>query len=258
MNTKLKLYTIFLLSSIFTACSSYKNTKYFQDIKQNSTNDITNFSALTVQKQDVLAISVTSLNPEASAIFNTNLSRINGNNFDYNPINPITGYLVDQSGNIQLPLLKTVQVGGLTTDQVKASILQKVSNMLKEPVVTVRIMNFKITVLGDVGHPGVFQVPNERITFTEALGLAGDLNITALRKDVLLIREVDGKRQSINLDLTSKDLIESPYYYLKNNDVLYVQAGKNKYAQASRGFQTGTLILSALSIIAIVFSTLHN
>ena len=258
MKLKFIFYSLLVILSVLTGCSSYKKTKYFQDLGQNMTKEISNYSALTVQNQDVLAISVTSLNPESSAIFNTNLSRINGNNFDYNPINPVTGYLVDQRGDIQLPLIGSVQVAGLTTNQVQAAILAKVSPMLKEPVVTVRMMNFKVTVLGDVGHAGVFQVPNERITITEALGLAGDLNITALRKDIVLIREVDGKRESVKVDLTTKNILESPYYYLKNNDVLYVQAGKNKYAQASRGFQTGTLVLSALSIVAIVFSTLHN
>ena len=258
MISKLKLYSLLLLITSLVSCSSFKKTQYFQDAKLNHLSEITNFNPLTVQKQDLLAINITSLNPEASAIFNTNLARMNGNNFDYNPINPITGYLVDQNGNVQLPLIGAIKVDGLTTTQVQAAILKLVSPMLKEPTITVRIMNFKITVLGDVGHPGVFQIVNERVTFTEALGLAGDLNITAIRKNVLLIREVDGRRQTMALDLTSDELLNSPYYYLKNNDVLYVQAGKNKYAQASRGFQTGTLVLSALSIVAIVFSTLHN
>jgi polysaccharide export outer membrane protein len=258
MTSKLKLSSLAVLILVLSSCSSFKKTQYFQNSKLNTSEAISNFNPVTVQKQDLLAINVSSLNPESSAIFNTNLTRLNGNNYDVNPINPVTGYLVDQDGNVQLPLIGALKVDGLTITQVQSKILSKVAHMLKEPTVTVRLMNFKITVLGDVGHPGVFQIPNERITFTEALGLAGDLNITALRKDVLLIREVDGQRQTVALDLTSDELLKSPFYYLKNNDVLYVQAGKNKYAQASRGFQTGTLVLSALSIVAIVFSTLHN
>ena len=252
------IYLLIVMSCLLISCSAYKQVPYFQDAELNSVLPIQNYSPLTVQKNDILGINITSLNPEASAIFNNNLTRTNGSNFDLSPINPVLGYLVDQKGNITLPLLGETNVAGMTTSEVQQKILAKASSLLKEANVTVRILNFKVSVLGDVEHPGVFPVTNERLTVTEALALAGDLNITAKRSSLMLIREIDGQRTVIPIDLTSKDTYTSNNYYLKNNDVIYVQPGKTKYAQVSRGFQTGTLIVSALSVIAIVFSTLHK
>ncbi|WP_421940325.1 polysaccharide biosynthesis/export family protein [Pedobacter sp.] len=252
------IYLLIVMSCLLISCSAYKQVPYFQDAELNSVLPIQNYSPLTVQKNDILGINITSLNPEASAIFNNNLTRTNGSNFDVSPINPVLGYLVDQKGNITLPLLGETNVAGMTTSEVQQKILAKASSLLKEANVTVRILNFKVSVLGDVEHPGVFPVTNERLTVTEALALAGDLNITAKRSSLMLIREIDGQRTVIPIDLTSKDTYTSNNYYLKNNDVIYVQPGKTKYAQVSRGFQTGTLIVSALSVIAIVFSTLHK
>jgi polysaccharide export outer membrane protein len=256
---KAAYWLLLLLSCFAFSCGSYKNVPYFQNGKTEATESINNFSPVTIQSQDILGINVISLNPEASAIFNTNQSRVNGNNFDINPINPINGYLVDEEGNIKLPLVGLLKVSGLTTAQAEEKIYQRVAPDLKDATVTVRLMNFKITILGDVEHPGVYPIANERVTIIDALGMAGDLNITAERKNVQLIREVNGERKYITIDLTSKSLFTSSYYYLKNNDAIYVQPGKLKYAQVNRGgFETGTLVLSALSIIAIVFSTLHK
>ncbi len=258
MKNKHNYSLLLLLSCLLFSCSAYKQVPYFQDAEINSTLPIQNYSPLTVQKNDILGINITSLNPEASAIFNNNLTRTNGSNFDVSPINPVLGYLVDQEGNINLPILGKTKVVGMTTSEVQQTVLTKVSPLLKEANVTVRILNFKVSVLGDIEHPGVFTITNERVTVTEALALAGDLNITAKRGNVILIREIDGQRTILPIDLTSKSAFTSSHYYLKNNDVIYVQPGKTKYAQVSRGFQTGTLIVSALSVIAIVFSTLHK
>ncbi|HSM63389.1 MAG TPA: hypothetical protein VK833_05575, partial [Gillisia sp.] len=129
---------------------------------------------------------------------------------------------------------------------------------LKEPIVNIRILNFKISVLGDVLNPGVFTLQNERSTIPEALSLAGDLNITAIRTNVLLIREIGGERNFIPIDLTSKEIFNSPYFYLKNNDVIYAQPDKTKFATVDRGYRTATVVLSALSVLAIVFSAIYR
>jgi polysaccharide export outer membrane protein len=238
----------------------YKKVPYFQNLntKETPAELVSNFTPLTVQPQDILAINVTSLNPEASAIFNTNLSRLNGNNFDINPNNPITGYLVDPQGSIQLPFIGAVKVSGSTTEEIRKNIQQSLKAYVKEPTVTVRILNFKISVLGDVANPGVYQIANERVTLTDVLSMAGDLNITAVRTNLLLVREVDGERKYTTIDLTSKELFTSSYFYLKNNDLIYVQADRTKYAQVDRGYRVVTLLLSGLSIIAIVLSNLYR
>lgn len=229
---------------LLSACNSYKNVPYFQNINRvNDTREqIANFTPLTIQSSDILSVNVTSLNPLA---YSDSSSRT-------------SGYVVDQNGQIGLPLIGKVDVAGLTTSVAAERIQKKLLPFLKEPAVNVRMLNFKIAVFGDVAKPDVFKVASERITFTEALSMAGDLNITARRTDVLLIREIDGKREFIPMDLTTANVFHSPYYYLKNNDVIYVQPDKTKYANVDGSYRNWSLILSGLSIVAIILSNALN
>src|SRR5690606_5994901 len=197
--------------------------------------------------------SVSSLNPEASAVFNYNLNTVTGLNYAVQN-NPVLGYLVDQQGNIQLPLIGDMKVSGIPVSEARKQIQTKLLTYLKEPVVNIRMLNFKVTVMGDALRPGVYEVQNDKITLPEAIGLAGDLNITAPRENVMLIREQDGNRQYSPIDLTSKDLFNSPWYYLKNNDVIDIQRGRTKYATVDRSYRSLSLVLSALSIVAIVLT----
>lgn len=256
-----KFSKFYLLISclFFSSCSSYKRIPYFQnlDLKAPRKESISNYTPVTIQPNDILGIYISSLNPEASAVFNNNLSRINGDNADSspnNPLNPIIGYLVDANGEIQLPLIGNVKVGGFTTAQIRNQLKKSSSKYLTDPSVNVRIINFKVSVLGDVLKPDVYPVQDERITILEALTLAGDLNITAKRKNVILIREQNGEREYIPIDLSSKSLFNSPYYYLKSNDVIYVEPDRTKYAPVDVGYRNATLVISALSVIAIALS----
>jgi polysaccharide export outer membrane protein len=242
VNNRTLLLLILLITFFLTnSCSSYKNIPYFQNVdRSNTVNEkIDNYSPLTIQKQDILGITVTSLNPDAWKDDN---------------VKP-NGYLVDMNGNIQVPLIGSMKAEGFTTNDLRQQIESKLATYLKEPSVNVRIINFKISVIGDVAHPNVYQIPNERVTVPEALGLAGDLNITGLRNNVLLIREVNGNRQFINIDLTTADLFKSPYYYLKNNDVIYVQPDKTKSNSGDRSYRTISLVLGALSLVATIVLT---
>jgi polysaccharide export outer membrane protein len=236
----------------------YKSVPYFTDLPIDSTmqEQILNQTVLKIQKNDILAITVNSLNPEASAIFNMGTtSSIQGNiTGSGNPTNTANGFLVDQKGAIQLPLIGSLTVEGLTTTSGRELIQSKLVTYLKEPVVSLRLVNFKVSVLGDVVHPGVYPINSERVNVSEALGMAGDLSITAVRKNVLLIREQDGKRQYIRFNMQSKDVFNSPYYYLQNNDVLYVQPGNAKYASVDSSYRNVSIILSALSVIALIIS----
>ncbi|MCE7066584.1 polysaccharide biosynthesis/export family protein [Dyadobacter sp. CY326] len=243
-----------------TSCGSYKHIPYFQDLNRTAAlqQDVANFSPVTIQKSDLLGINVNSRNPESSAIFNYNLNRANGPSMDQPTDSPVNGYLVDEKGEINLPLIGNLKVSGLTTSQLRESLTQTLLTYYKDPVVNIRILNFKVAVFGDVARPDVYRLQNERTTITQALSLAGDLNITAMRTNILLVREQDGKRNFIPIDLTSKNLFESPYYYLKNNDEIYVQPDRTKYATVDRGYRVTTLILSGLSIIAIVLSNIYR
>ncbi len=252
---------IFFVTTLFNySCTSYKNVPYFQDVRRDSvlTEKINNFTPLTIQPGDLLAIHVTSMNREADQIFNYNLERPSGVNSVTNNTtvggqaeNAVYGYLVDNDGNIHLPMIGSVKVSAMTTMQISADLSSKLSEILTKPVIDIRIENFKISVLGDVKNPGTYTITNEKITVSEGIAQAGDLNTTGLRKNVMLIREIDGKRQYVTLDLTSKQIFNSPFYYLKNNDVIYVQPNHDKVASSDSALARISLILAALSIIAI-------
>lgn len=252
-----QLFNLFICLLVFSSCGvRYKSVPYFQNLKDTGMveEDIKNFTVLKIQKEDILAIKVSSLNAEASAIFNMgNNSSVKANgSSESGSSNSTDGFMVDQNGRIQLPIVGSIQVDGLTTAEARAQIQSKLMSFLKEPVVSVRIANLKISVLGDVAKPGVYPMQNERMSVAEALGMAGDLNITALRNNVLLVREVKGKRQYIRLDLQKKELFNQPYYYLQNNDVLYVQPGNAKYANVDSNYKNVSVVLSVVSLIALL------
>lgn len=256
MNFKhLPLFFILVMMCLFS-CTSYKQVPYFQDIKRDSviTQKISNYSPLTIQNGDLLGINVMSLNHQADAAINYNLTRPDKDEAAYvdkQEQGTIIGYSVHDDGTITLPWVGNVKVTGYTTQQIATILQDKLATYLTQPVITVRILNFKISVLGDVKTAGVFPLSSERVTITEALSLAGDLNTTGHRRNVILIREVDGQRITVPLDLTSKNVITSPYYYLKNNDVIYVTPNKERVAASDSTFQKASLIISALSILAI-------
>jgi polysaccharide export outer membrane protein len=251
----------FLLACVLLLSSCgvrYKSVPYFQNLTDSGLvqEDIKNYTVLKIQKEDILAITVASLNIEASAIFNMGTtSSIQGSaSASANPTTTANGFVVDQNGAIQLPLVGSVQVEGLSTAAARDLIQSKLTKFLKEPVVSLRLINFRVSVLGDVGRPGVYPIQNEKVTVSEALSMAGDLTITALRNNVLLVREIQGKRQYVRLDLQKKELFNSPFYYLQNNDVLYVQPSNAKYASVDSSYRNVSILLSALSVIALLIT----
>lgn len=244
-------FAIITLMVIFSSCASYKKVPYFQDVDQSkiSAEDITNYSSFKIQPGDQLSISVGSLNTEAAGVFNNNVQ-----NASTNPSNANYGYIVTHEGDVRLPLVGSVKAAGLTTGELSDQLKTKLLPFLKEPTVYVTVVNFKVAVLGDVLRPNVYNSPSERLTITEALSLAGDLNITANRQ-ILLVREINGKREFIPIDLNSKNTFESPYFYLKSNDLIFVQASKLKLSEVdSKGYRNASLIISALSVVAIAIS----
>jgi polysaccharide export outer membrane protein len=264
------LKKVFFIALMFfnISCSTYQTIPYFQDLDHTkiSQESIDNFSPLKIQAGDLLGINVTSLSTNNE--FSSGNARVNGSNesgggngkvniplgTENTTNNPVFGYRVNAAGEINLPYIGRIKVIGTTTDDLAAKLIPQLEQYLKQPIVNVRILNFKISVIGDVLRPDIFTVQNERITIIEALGLAGDLNITAKRKNVLLIREYDGKREYMPIDLTSKKIFTSPYYYLQNNDVIYVEPDRTKYAPLDRGYRTFSLLLSSISAASVVFS----
>jgi polysaccharide export outer membrane protein len=169
------------------------------------------------------------------------------------------GYLVSNGGTIEFPVLGTIKAAGLTKEQLKETITKKLvdQKLLTDPIVTVRFLNFRVTVLGEVNHPGELSVPSEKISLLEAIGLAGDLTIYARRDNVLVIRENEnGDKEIKRIDLNSKELLSSPYYYLRSNDIVYVEPNKARIASAGRGQIWVPAVLSGLSLVAIVVDRL--
>lgn len=249
------LLMFFAALSLLSSCASYDKIPYFQDLsrQQITSENISNYNMLTIQPEDRISISVNSVNPEAAAVFNNNVPNA-GTTSD----NPVYGYVVDKKGEVNLPLVGIVKVAGLTTDQVSAQLQQQLTAYLNRPTVSVRVVNFKVAVLGDVMRPNIYHSESERLTVTEALSLAGDLNITAKRDDIILVREIEGKRTYIPIDLTSKKIFESPYFYLRSNDLIFVQPSKEKLSTINTGYQKASLIISALSLLAISISLFTN
>lgn len=249
-----KIIYFFLITMVISSCGvKYKSIPYFVDLPAGDLSEkIANQTVLKIQKDDILAITVSSLNAEANAIFNV----ANTNGGESGSSSGIIGFIVDKDGNLHLPYLGAVKVEGLTTAEARELIQTKLNkgDYLKQPVVTLRLANFKISVIGDVARPGVYPVQSERITVIEALSMAGDLNITGKRNDILLIRENGGQRQQIRLDLQSKDIFNSPYYYLENNDVLVITPSEAKYASVDSSYRNAGLVISVLSVIALLIT----
>jgi len=161
------------------------------------------------------------------------------------------GYLVDNDGQVTIPLLGKVKLGGLTTFAASDKVVKKLDSLLvQQPTVNIRILNFKIAVLGEVLKPAVYTIPNEKVSIPEAIAMAGDLTIFARRENILLVREVDGKRNFIRLDITQRDIFNSPYYYLHPNDILYIEPGKGRITSSDRTIQLLPIAISGLTLIA--------
>jgi polysaccharide export outer membrane protein len=158
-------------------------------------------------------------------------------------------YLIDHTGFIEFPLLGNIKLAGLTRTAATSLLKDKISEYVKDPIVNLELKNFRVTVLGEVTRPGVYQVNNERITLLEALGLAGDMTIFGERKNVLVVREKDGKKSYTRIDLTSDEIFKSPVYYLSQNDVVYIEPNKTKVRQ-SKTSSTGVII----SIVGVLLS----
>jgi polysaccharide export outer membrane protein len=220
---------------------------------------------LLLQPGDRITILVTALNPLAAEQFNvltannmtlgTDASKSPGNSPA--PVMSNYGYLVDPDGNIQFPQLGSIQVKGMTLNAVGEFIKKQLLQYLKEPTVIVNLINFRVNVLGEVNHPGTITVPDGKITILEAISEASDLTIFGKRENILVVREKDGKREFGRIDLTSNQLFNSPYFYLKQGDVVYVELNKNKLilsdANEARNFRIISIILGVITSAAIVY-----
>ena len=255
-------YLLFI--AFLTSCNSTKKVPYFQDISLNSQSKLDStatFSEPIIQSDDILSISVFTLDDKTNMVINQVGSQaISSNVGALAPIGatpPNSGFLVDKNGEIDLSVIGKVKVSGLTTFQARDYIKQRAAIVYANPNVQVRFANFKITVLGEVARPASYVLPNEKVTVLDALGLAGDLTIFGKRENVILIRENNGVKEFARLDLNTKRLFESPYFYLKQNDVIYVEPNEGKAASLNQArTQTIAIIGTALTVLIALISRL--
>lgn len=237
----------------FTSCVNVKEATNFYNIPDSEYRYSLESLEPVVKENDLLSISVSSLNPEATEVFNASNVSVTQTSTATGATTQASGYLVDQEGFIRFPFLGKIKAAGKTKQELREEITKElvVRKLLLEPIVDIRYLNYRVSVLGEVKNPSVLTIPSEKVTLLEALGLAGDLTVYANRDNILLIREEENVRKLVRLDLTSDELFTSPYYILKPNDIIYVEANKSKVASTSRVNQWLPIILSSLSLAVI-------
>lgn len=227
-----KIFLCAMAMVAFASCGSHKDLAYFQEITENGQLEGVAGQINTIRVGDMLAIAVSSSQPELAIPYNLFAARtqLSGATTISNSSSKVSanvtyeGYVVRQDGTIDFPVLGAIEVVGLTREQIASKIKAQLESVMPDPVVTVTLLNFYVTVIGEVARPGTYNFPGDRLTILEALGFAGDLTVYGNREKVMVIREENGVRHVELLNLKSKDVFSSPYFYLQQNDVVYVEA----------------------------------
>ena len=241
--------TIVLVILLFLAsCASKKDVYYFQDI-DNSAQE-SSFKFLNIQPGDILDIQIKALNPESVLVFQKQYSVALPQNQIQNRV--VDGYLVGEDGSINLPIVGAIDTSEKTTNSLALEIQEVLSSYIKDPSVNIRLLNFRVSVLGEVARPGTYTILEERISIPQALGLAGDLTINGDRNHVLLIRNQDGQKENQVIDLTKSEFLQSEFYFLKQNDIIYVRPNNARVISSGLVGNASTLV-SILSLAVSLF-----
>ena len=253
ITSKISLFLLSLCLLSFNSCVSYKNVPYFQDLDSNQVNmSVLKYQQPIIQKNDILGIYITSKSEQTNVLFGVTPSETQES------LSPNSnGFLVDDEGNVQLATIGKVKAAGLTTLQLQEQLVKAASVYVNSPVVVVRILNFKVSVNGDVVKAGIFNVPNGKVTVLEAITMAGDLRVTAKRENVLVVRQEEGETKFARLDLRSKKVFQSPYFYLKNNDMIYVEPNLKLLERDQNVYKNITVIVGILTAIALIYSRIN-
>lgn len=263
MNKKaLSFFFSIVMLALLSSCGSTKDVAYFQNSNVADLSTSQYLYDARIMPKDQLTITVSATNDEAAAPFNMTVpTPYTTNSRSTYSQAMLQTYLVDNNGDICFPIIGTVHLGGLTKSEAEQLIQSKIRPFMngeEQPIVTVRMTGYQISVLGEVSRPGTFTVSREKITILEALAQAGDLTIYGVRNNVKLVREDStGKKMIVEMDLNDANIINSPYYYLQQNDVIYVTPNKVKAQNSSVGSMT-TLWFSATSILISLTSLLYN
>ena len=250
-----KIAPIFIVLLLFS-CAPRKAIVYYQNIDKLRPQEKQNSYEIKIQPDDLLMIIVSAHDPESALPFN--LTTISIPTQDSAGVSNFIGqqsiqnYLVDSSGFIDFPVLGKLKVGGLARSELAQILDEKIAKYIKNPIITIRLMNFKVSVQGEVTTPGTFSINSDRLTLIEAVSMAKDLTIYGKRDNVLIIREVNGIKSYNRVDITKADFINSPFYYLAQNDVVYVEPNKVRINGAAVGANTGVIISITSLFITLI------
>jgi polysaccharide export outer membrane protein len=249
-----------VIALFFISCNSQKKVvyNYIENINDTLEKGIVKDFEPVIQKNDVLSIQIysNSTKPEISdALYNPPAVSGNSGGTSGSGGSGNSGYMVDMDGNIRFPRLGIIHAEGLTKRQLADTIVSKITD-LENPTAVIRFLNYRITVLGEVGRQGSFTIPNEKVTIFEAIGLAGDIPVTGMKDRVRVLREVNGDREIGTVDLTSKNIFESPYYHLQQNDVILVDVKKSKVKQSDQALvlRRVTFVLGLVTTMAVLYN----
>ena len=250
-----KIFLLLILLIVVVSCTPRKKIVYFNDIDSANIENLDKYSSsLQVGVNDILNINVRTLNPQASMQFSQSGMQAQGGGQGAGmraETLRITGYLVHDNGTIDFPQIGSIQVKGKTTREIQKLLEFKLKKYLKNPTVSIRVLNYKFTILGEVKAPGTYEIIEENFTLLQAIGRAGGLTINGKRQNILVIRHQDGKRIKKRIDLTKSDWMNSPFYYIKQNDQIYVEPNNPQVKRAGYITNIGTL----LSVISVILST---
>ncbi|WP_158859064.1 polysaccharide biosynthesis/export family protein [Lunatibacter salilacus] len=256
-----KLLHFSVIIIVIFGCST-RDLVYFSDLESGTSiqSQISEAVSPRIQKDDLLSITVNSLSPESNLLFNLGLLTTGAGDGGVvrNEVGSrlaTEGYLVDTNGEINFPVLGKIKVEGLTKMECIDKLSELVGEYVKDPIINIRFINFKITVIGEVNKPASFVIPTEKISVLEAIGMAGDMTMFGKRENVLILRETGNERKAVRINLNSKEFLNSPYFYMQQNDIIYVEPDRIKSVQASTNQRSLTVlgIITSLSI-ALIFN----
>ena len=244
----------FLLVLLVFSCKPRKELVYYQNIDGLASSEKLNSYEIKIQPDDLLMIIVSADDRESALPFNLSTISVPSsmNAMSAQGQETMQSYLVDASGSIDFPVLGKLKVGGLSRSEVMQLLESKISKYIKNPIINLRLMNFKVSVQGEVTMPGTYSVSSDRVTLIEAISMAKDLTIYGKRNNILIIREINGVKSYNRVDITKADFINSPFYYLAQNDVVYVEPNKTRINGAAVGSNTGVIISITSLLITVI------
>ena len=245
----------------FSSCTQYKHIAYFEDfadtVKRTSVQTVP-FKSPVIQPDDLLSIIIETVDPQISALLNSanDISQTSNSSLTALQQQTLPGYLVDKNGEVELPFVGKIKLQGYTTIEAREVIRTEMLKYVKNPIVNVKFSNFKVTVFGEVARPATYVMPTEKVTLFDALGQAGNLTIFGRRENVLVIRDTLGnKKNMVHLNLNSKDIMSSPYFFLQPNDVVYVEPNKSKAASTDAIRSRNITIIASIASFLVVVAT---